>query len=289
MDNNYLIQYNYFDNPLVLPDFIIYQIGTIVCNENTYYPNHYHGKFYELTIITKGEGTVYTNSKPIPVKAGDIYLSCLHDIHAIKSSKTAPLQYDFCAFFPTDSKLADDLKDLASFLYPEHLRLFHSNNVSFLLPLAINEMSNLNKKHSVQLINSIFYQIAVYTYRILANEDITNLSVKNISNKNILCYQIMDYINSNMGEIRSLTELADKFHLSYNYLTKVFKNTTSMTIIDFYNMRRLTIAEQYITENILTLDQIAQKLNFATPYSLSKAFKKKYNLSPTHYRKLKNI
>jgi AraC-like DNA-binding protein len=62
-----------------------------------------------------------------------------------------------------------------------------------------------------------------------------------------------------------------------------------MTIIDFYNMRRLTIAEQYITENILTLDQIAQKLNFATPYSLSKAFKKKYNLSPTHYRKLKNI
>ena len=282
MKNNYLISYDHILDPIILSDFEIHQIGRIICNENTYYKNHYHNCFYELTVVTEGEGIVYTNNKPVNVKKGDIYFSCLHDIHAIKSSKENPLQYAFCAFFPTNEKLATELENLSAILHPEQTRLFRSNRISTLLPFAIDEMQNLDSDYSKDMLNCIFFQIVVYLSRKLQNND--RLTYETVPSKTILCYQIMDYINSNIDKIFSLTELSDVFHLSYSYLSTVFKKTTSMTLVDFYNMQRLTIAEKYILENVLTLEQIAQKLNFATPYSLSKAFKKKFKFSPRHYR-----
>lgn len=282
-NNDFLISYDYIIDPIVLNDFNIHQIGRIICNENTYYENHYHSNFYELTIVTQGEGIVYTNNKPVHIKKGDIYFSCLHDIHAIKSSKNNPLQYDFCAFYPTHKQLATELKNLSAKLHPEHTRLFNSTRISSLLPFAITEMQNLNNKYSYDILNNIFFQIVVYLLRKFQNND--TLSKETIPSKTILCYKIMDYINSNIDKLTSLTELVDVFHLSYNYLTTVFKKTTSMTLVNFYNMQRLLVAEKYILENVLTLEQIAQKLNFSTAYSLSKAFKKKYKLSPVYYRK----
>ena len=58
-----------------------------------------------------------------------------------------------------------------------------------------------------------------------------------------------------------------------------------MTLIEFYNMQRLAIAENLIAENNMTLDEIADKINFYTAFSLSKAFKKYYKISPSQYRR----
>ena len=286
MNKDYLISYDYIQNPIVLSDFNIHQIGRIFGNENTYYENHYHSDFYELTIVKKGEGILYANNKPIPIKEGDIYLSCLRDIHAIRSSKDNPIQYDFCAFYPTNEKLLLELNNLSSSLYPEETRLFHSEHISNLLPYAINEMQNLNENHSLEILNSIFIQIVVYLMRKLSHKNYPVF--ESVPNKTVLCYKIMDYITSNLEKINSLSELTDVFHLSYNHLTTLFKKNTSMTLVNFYNMQRLSIAEKYILEKTLTLEQIAQKLNYSTAYTLSKAFKKRYKLSPKAYRLAKH-
>lgn len=164
----------------------------------------------------------------------------------------------------------------------ENMRLFQSNKISTLLPFAIDEMPNIENKFALDVVNNILFEIVVYLSRKLQHGDL--LPNKTIPTKTVLCYKIMDYVNDNIDKLNSLTELVDVFHLSYNYLTTLFKKTTSITLIDFYNMQRLNIAEKYVLENVLTLDQIAQKLNFSTAYSLSKAFKKKYKLSPKHYR-----
>ena len=287
MENSYLISYNYFEEQFVLPDFYVYQIGRIVCNENTVYPNHYHNNFYELTVVTKGEGTIYTNNSPVHVKAGDVYLSCLYDIHSVKSSKENPLQYDFCAFYPKNPLLEKDLLNLATLLHAEHSRLFHSNKISTLLPLAISEMPNIDKDYSLILLNSIFYQLAIYTLRILKKENIPDNN--HINDKSILCYKLMDYINTNINEIRSLSDLSKVFHYSYNYLSTLFKDVTSIKLIDFYNMQRLSVAEKLIVKNELTLEEIAEKTNFSSAFALSKAFKKHYKLSPSQHRKQNNF
>ena len=283
MENEYLITYNFIENPLVLADFYVYQIGRIYCNKTTSYPNHYHTKWYELTIVTGGEGIIYTNNKPVPVKAGDIYLSCLHDIHAIVSSKSNPLQYDFCSFFPLDETLKDEFRLLSSTLHHENIRLFRSNKISNLFPLAINEIKDLDNNFAPILLNGIIWKFAVYTLRILKKEHSFDNTI--IRDKDLLCYQMMDYITSNITTIHSLTELSEIFHFSYNYLSSIFKKVTSLKLIDFYNAQRLAIAEKLILENNLTLEEIAEKTNFSTAFSLSATFKKYYKVSPSQYRK----
>jgi AraC-like DNA-binding protein len=53
-------------------------------------------------------------------------------------------------------------------------------------------------------------------------------------------------------------------------------------------MLRLDVAKSLIEEGGLSLTQIAEKLNYATPYSLSKAFKNRFKISPREHKKLYN-
>ena len=283
MSNKYLLTYNYLKTPLQLPDFDIFQIGRIYCNENTYYDNHYHPNYYELTLVTDGEGIIYTNNIPTSVKKGDIYLSLPHDIHKIESNITNPLRYDFCAFSPKNIKLLKKFKNLSSQFYSADKRTFQSSRLSYLLPLAINEMIHWENDISTEILNALFWTMSAYITRILHKVAKDDLS---ITDKNVLCYQIMDYINSNLFNLNSLTVLEKEFNYSYNWLSSVFKKNTSLTIIEFYNLQRLTISKDLIIKKELTLEEIADQLNFSSAFALSKAFKKQFGCSPAQYRKL---
>ncbi len=283
MQNNYIISYSYISNPQSLKDFELYQIGRIFCNENTVYDNHFHKSYYEFTVVTEGEGTLYTNNMPVKVQKGDIYLSFLGDTHRIESSVKNPLQYDFCSLHPKDSELQAKLSLLGSRLVSADSRLFHSNRISYLLPLAINEMSNLDRDFAKDIVNSVLWEMTVFAERILSKS--FSESLEQISDKKILCYQVMDYINANLGSITALKELSQRFGYSYNYLSATFKEVTSQNLIDFYNMQRLTFAKELILEKKLTLEEIAREVNFSTAYALSRAFKKYFRLSPAQYRK----
>ena len=285
MKNNYLISYSYLSNPQSLKDFELFQIGRIFCNENTFYDNHFHKSYYEFTVVTEGEGTVYTNNMPVSVKKGDIYLSLLGDTHRIESSAKAPLKYDFCSLYPKDTTLQSKLSLLGARLLSAESRRFTSNRISYLLPLAINEMGDLDKGFARDIVNCVLWEITVFAERILSKS--FSESSDQISDKKILCYQIMDHINANLGSINALKELSEKFGYSYNYLSATFKEVTSLNLVDFYNMQRLTYAKELILEKKLTLEEIAHEVNFSTAYALSRAFKKYFKLSPAQYRKNK--
>lgn len=92
-------------------------------------------------------------------------------------------------------------------------------------------------------------------------------------------------VNTNLTNIPSLKVVAQKFKYSYNWLSALFKKTTSYTLIGFYNIRRLDYAKDLLMTTNLTLEKIAEKINFSTPYAFSKTFKKYFKISPQQYRK----
>ncbi len=281
MSSKYYISYNYIDQPFPLPDFDIYQTGRIYCNKNTISPDHYHKNFYELTIVTEGEGKIYTNNQYTCVKKGDIYLSFPHDIHKIIPNEDNPLKYDFCAFYPKNEILQRKLAVLSKYLITSESRVFTSNRIFNAIPLAIYEFTNQDNDFSTNLLNGLFWQIAVDITRIFNNKT----KEINVNTNQILCFEIMDYISSNLTNISSLKVVAQKFKYSYNWLSALFKKTTSYTLIGFYNIRRLDYAKDLLLTTNLTLEKIAEKINFSTPYAFSKTFKKHFKISPQQYRK----
>ena len=86
--------------------------------------------------------------------------------------------------------------------------------------------------------------------------------------------------------IKNFSDISDYFNYNYSYLSKVFKQTTKTTILDYLSTKKLERAKILIDEKKLSFTKIAEILNYASVYSFSKSFKYHFGISPTEYKKL---
>ncbi len=281
MLNKYHIDYHYMDEPFYYGDTLFVQLGRLWFSPSSFVAKHAHGNLFELTVVTDGRGTVYTNDISTEVSKGDIYLSYPGDFHEIRSSADEPMKYDFFAFNTRNQRLADELKNISA-VYGYKERVFRDSQVSTAVSNAISEYSSKQEYHS-ELLTLLFEQIIYYTVRNF-RIDKPILQNKYTVSADELCYQIMHYIDTHIYEIENLSVLSEVFSYNYSYLSDMFKKTTGNTVTNSYQTRRLDTASLLLTEKKLRINQIAEMLKYSSLYSFSKAFKNKFGLSPKNYR-----
>ncbi len=286
---DYLIDFQFIDQPKLINDIRLYQIGKKFCNQNTYIPPHLHIDWYELTVILDGKGKIYTNSKTeyVEVSEGDIYLSFPADIHTIESDRDAPLKYSFLSFILGGTSFNAPFKNITHDFYESEKRVFRDRNISILLELLLSEFMSASYKQE-EMMAYLINQILIFTCRSFLYQS-QNVLPANVSKKEILCYSIMRYIDTNLFHIKNFSDIADYFNYNYSYLSKVFKQTTKMTILDYLSSKKLERAKFLIDEGKLSLTKIAETLNYASIYSFSKSFKYHFGISPTEYKKSLDI
>ncbi|MBE5746762.1 MAG: AraC family transcriptional regulator [Clostridiales bacterium] len=269
-----------YDDPLRFGEFYLVQIGRRFCECGEIIPTHAHQTWFELTIVTKGSGIIVTNGKETEVKTGDIYLSYPCDLHELKAPNDR-LEYDFFAFYTTEEPFVSELSALSQTYLREDMRVFRDEKINFLVANAILEFS-VDKAHAKTLLTNIFQQILVYLLRDFNNR---NIDTADVSSADILCFQLMNYIDTHIYEIEQLERISPLFNYNYSYLSTLFKRTTGKTISEYYNHRRLETAKALIGEKKKKIGEIADILHYASPFSLSKAFKVKYGVSPKNLQK----
>ena len=94
----------------------------------------------------------------------------------------------------------------------------------------------------------------------------------------------MSYINTHIYTITNLSDLSSVLNYDYPYISKIFVETTSQTISDYYREQRLETACMLIREGNLSFTQISDKLHYSSIYAFSKAFKNHYSVSPKEYK-----
>ena len=82
----------------------------------------------------------------------------------------------------------------------------------------------------------------------------------------------MKYINQNLLSIKSLSILEEAFSYNYSYISDLFSKTTGQTIVEYFGDKRMEKAKEYIKEGKLSINEIAEKLNYSSVYSFSKSF-----------------
>ncbi len=284
-EQDYLIDFQFIEQPKLINDIRLYQIGKKFCNQNSYIPPHLHIDWYELTVILGGKGKIYTNSETeyVEVSEGDIYLSFPADIHAIESNSDSPLKYSFLSFILGETSFNDQFKKITQDFYESEKRIFRDQNISLLLELLLSEFMSVAYKQE-DMMGYIFNQILIFTCRNFLYQS-QNVLPANVSKNEILCYSIMRYIDANIFLIKNFSDIADYFNYNYSYLSKVFKQTTKITILDYLSNKKLERAKILINERKLSLTKIAETLNYASIYSFSKSFKYHFGISPTEYKK----
>ncbi|WP_282926277.1 AraC family transcriptional regulator [Helcococcus kunzii] len=97
--------------------------------------------------------------------------------------------------------------------------------------------------------------------------------------------KIFDYIDNNLFDKIELNDLASYLNVSPQYLSKLFRTYLNLTFTDYVNGKRLQLAELDILNTDLSLIEIAFKFGFPNYQSFLHTFRKKYDISPSEFRK----
>ena len=95
---------------------------------------------------------------------------------------------------------------------------------------------------------------------------------------------VVEYINSNLDSQLDLNKLAEISNLSPYHFHRVTKAILGEPIGNFITRTRIETSAKLIRYTKLSIEEIAYCVGYDIPSSLSKAFKKFYNISPKEYR-----
>ena len=285
-NNNYRLSREFFKEPLELDGICVAQVGRLLSKKGTLIEVHVHTRLFEFTVVTDGEGFIFTNGTPTRVKKGDIYLSLPCDVHRIETDPEKLLKFDNVAFFIEDNPLKEEFDRIHQEFYFYKSRVFRDERIRPLISSAILEL-NSDEPYKKDILTSIFKQILIYALRSLRSTTPNQIN-DNMSQAEIVCHKIMNYIDTHVYSMKKLEELSEICDYSYGYLSSIFKKTTGSSLSNYYQERKLESSRLLILENKLSVTEIAETLNYSSVYSFSKAFTKHFGASPQKYRKQKN-
>lgn len=122
-------------------------------------------------------------------------------------------------------------------------------------------------------------------FSLLENKDVYALTYINLSSDNefILTETILRQITKSNGQITA-KQLSDMTHYNTDYLNRVFKNFTGMTIKKYCTTYRLKEFCRLLTQSDESISTLIEKMGFTNKTALYKTFYDHYGKSPQEYR-----
>ena len=107
----------------------------------------------------------------------------------------------------------------------------------------------------------------------------------NQHNTNDIVSECINYFNANLEKALNLDMLAEKFHISKQWLISQFKKYTNNTPMEYLNVLRIQHGKRLLANSNFTVSEIAEQCGFENVHYFSNSFKKRTNVSPIQYRK----
>lgn len=93
---------------------------------------------------------------------------------------------------------------------------------------------------------------------------------------------ILSYINTNISQPLSTTELAETFYMSESYICRIFKAATGTTINKYITARRISIAKSLLNTG-MSVSEAYERSGFTDYSNFFKAFTRAVGCSPKKY------
>ncbi|MBS4178988.1 AraC family transcriptional regulator [Lederbergia citrea] len=132
----------------------------------------------------------------------------------------------------------------------------------------------------------LLVSMLVQIFKLSKKENQKLLMQKN--EKDIHVEKIADYINGRFKEKITLDDLSIALNLSKFYLSRIFKEVTGTTVMDYVMACRLNQVKYELEMNPeKTLMEVAIESGFESPAHFSRFFKRKLGVTPSEYRRKK--
>lgn len=98
--------------------------------------------------------------------------------------------------------------------------------------------------------------------------------------------ELVHYKDSDL-KVNLSDHLASKLNRDYSSLSKLFSEVTNTTIEKYLIAQKIERAKELLVYGELSLNEIADKLNYSSAAYLSSQFKSVTGLTPSHFKKIK--
>ncbi len=240
---------------------------------------------YELIIMIRGEIFIAINGEQIAVKAHDCLLIPPHVKHCGYQGAIAGSTHYWFHFFPNGPVAVNaDSNPSAEPIANQILlpQLFHLDDFEKAVLIIRQMLDSANSHHSSYLATDYFT-----TSVVIELADQFRAQQLRESTQNRLPAQmesLINWIRIHSHEKLSVQRVADEFHLSPLYLTKLFKKYRQTSTIHYINQVKIKEAQELLLTTNQSIKQVAFEMGYQSEKYFMRQFKQFVGVSPLHFK-----
>lgn len=249
--------------------------------KNINYISHFHAEV-EIISVRRGEVGITSENGCFTAETGDICIFMPGEIHSFSSLGENHLyimkihcinsveKVDFSAlrFCPNIVKSGCEINSALSSLIEKSAKEIQNKALGY--AYAANSLSN-----------SIICEI-------LRCKNLKKIDAS-LSKRHLLALSLLEsvnsYIENHYKEPISLSDISKFCNFSEYYFAHFFKEITQTTFLDFLTTYRLEKAVGFLLYSHKNITETAFECGFSNTRAFNRAFKKKFNMTPTDYMK----
>ncbi len=242
---------------------------------------HWH-KSLELLMVLEGTIEIKIDGVTSILNSEDIILinsNSIHEIHS-ESAVMIAIQIDLAHINPFDNNLENLVFDCNSTTStnPDKFR-----GLRFSIATMIRENAHHAKGTEYKNLSLVYYLVS----ELIANFQVpATTAMKNQQKYMRRLTRIINYIEEHYADNFSLSDLAEKEHLSVPYLSNFFDKYMGINFSQYYTGVKLSHAAFDLVSTNDSIESIALRNGFTESHSFVRCFKKQYKMLPSAYRKL---
>lgn len=253
--------------------------------------NHFHD-MYEIYYLLSGERYYFVKNRTYRITKGDLVFINIQDLHKTIDAGVPDHQrilINFKEIFVATPN--SSIRALLELLFTRNspvirLGLHEQSQAEGLLLKMVQEAQQKGTSFEVSL-QALLMQFLVYIGR--HAESSTEDTFEHPSPMHKKVSEIVQYINNYYMEPITLSLVSERFYVSQFHLSRIFKEATGFTFIEYLNSTRVKEAQKLLRESQWKVIQIAEKVGFGSISQFGRVFKEVTGLSPLDYRKSSRV
>lgn len=241
-------------------------------------PFHYAGpcykKAYLIHLVLDGKGKFRCNDKEYVLGKGDVFLITPTDYIYYEADEDEPWEYRWIKYEGSSVKYLFENGGINKEVYSISDQEQYQKFLYF-----FEEILNLLKKEVAP------YLSATGLFYVFLGWFIESFGAKQQSNDKISFYKIQNYINNHFTEDIDMDQIAKFSNYDRSHIYKLFMKNIGCSPKEYISTLRLNLACEMLHETDYLINDIALKTGYKSYISFINAFKKKYGILPTQYRK----
>lgn len=256
------------------------------------YLYHYHGS-YEIYYLLTGVRNYFIKDRTYRIEKGDIVLINRNDLH--KTTYGGSLTHERI-LINFEGIYMDEMLSLIKDI--DLLKPFHQ---------GINVLK-LKKAEQTMVEQTLFKIMKEAKERGIGSETCVRLSVlellifiarraakpetgtkEHMNQMHEKVSDIVKYINTMYMERMTLQKISENFYISPCYLSRLFKNVTGFTFVEYLNSIRIKEAQRLLKESNLDMGGIAERTGYESTTHFGRVFKEITGFSPLRFRKINKV